>query len=517
MTTMKKLITLLSIVITTSVMAQNLTTFGLSGNPDNIVQNPGADPMTSFQLRYAGFQANAGLNVTAGQLLGTNDLLGNMLSTGLSSTDFMFETNVVLPHLGIKLGDNYLFAGTGLDVTLNAAIDNDLIHFVKYGMADASGTFDPNYSGDFSDLGVNFQINQNTYFGYQRALMDNKLRVGATYTMHNYVTGFNVNATNFNISTSGSAGAPNSFAINYDVDIAGGLDFNNIDSLQNVGSAVTPDALINAVSENIGMGSMTSSIGFGLTYKPVQRVELAFSMNGLGAETLNFASRTSKTWSGSSTIDGFEYTSQAGDSLSVKVGEAVSQYTEDLSASIGTTLSNGNYQQTLQIAQNTNAAANFYLNKYSYIGAHYTARSNSFRDFEYFGLNTMIWLGRNLQLKGGYYLALDETNADIINAAIQFRITPILHIYAGSNTVGDIATVANSLIQDGSNPQIGAATMGVNLSAGVSLTVFDDRFKADKDARRKAKEGQKAEEATGLTPAQQKKVDDAAANSSTKK
>ena len=69
---------------------------------------------------------------------GTNDLLGNMLSTGLSSTDFMLETNVVLPHLGIKLGDNYLFAGTGLDVTLNAAVDNDLIHFVKYGMADAS-------------------------------------------------------------------------------------------------------------------------------------------------------------------------------------------------------------------------------------------------------------------------------------------------------------------------------------------------------------------------------------------
>ena len=102
MTTMKKLITLLSIVITTSVMAQNLTTFGLSGNLIILFRTQGADPMTSFQLRYAGFQANAGLNATAGQLLGTNDLLGNMLSTGLSSTDFMFETNVVLPHLGIN-------------------------------------------------------------------------------------------------------------------------------------------------------------------------------------------------------------------------------------------------------------------------------------------------------------------------------------------------------------------------------------------------------------------------------
>jgi hypothetical protein len=511
--TMKKIITLFAIVITSGVMAQNLTTWGLSGNADNLVQNPGADPMTSFQLRYIGFQMNAGLNMTAGELLGSPDILANIAGSGLATTEFSLENNLVGPHLGIKLGKNYLFAGVNTDITFGAVVDNDLVGFIKYGMADANGDFDPNYTGDFSDLGVNLQVNQSTYFGYQRALMNNKLRVGATYTMHNYVTGFNVNASNFNIVTTGSVGAPNSFAVDYDVDIAGGFDFNAVDSLSSMSDAIEDIA----IPEIDLMNSMTSSIGFGLTFKPIQRVELAFSMNGLGAETLNFASRTSKTWSGSSTIDGFEYTSQAGDSLSVKVGEAVSQYTEDLSASIGTTLSNGNYQQTLQIAQNTNAAANFYLNKYSYIGAHYTARSNSFRDFEYFGLNTIIWLGRNLQLKGGYYLALDETNADIINAAIQFRITPILHIYAGSNTVGDIATVANSLIQDGSNPQIGAATTGINFSAGVSLTVFDDRFKADKDARRKAKEGQKAKEATGLTPAQQKKVDDAAANSSTKK
>ena len=512
---MKKFITLFAIVITSGVMAQNLTTWGLSGNADNLVQNPGADPMTSFQLSL-GFQTNAGLNATAGQLLGTNDLLGNMLSTGLSSTDFMSGTNVV-GHLGIKLGDNYLFAGTGLDLTLNAAFDNDLMHFVKHGMADAAGTFDPNYSGDFSDIGVNFQINQNTYFGYQRALMDNKLRVGATYTMHNYVTGFNVNATNFNISTSGSAGAPNSFAINYDVDIAGGLDFNSIDSLQNVGSAVNLDTLLYSVLQNIGIGSMTSSIGFGLTFKPIQRIELALSMNGLNAESVSFNSVTSKVWSGSSTIDGFEYTSQAGESVSDEVGNAVDQYTESLTSSIGNELTNGNYQQTLNVAQNTNAAANFYFTKRSYIGAHYTSRTNSFRDFEYAGFNGLLWLGRNLQLKGGYYLSLDDVNSDIINAAVQLRITPLLQVYVGSNTVGDIATIADSFIQDPENIQIGAATNAVNLSAGVSFTAFDGRFRAEKKARKEAKAAEKAKDATGLTPAQQQKVDDAAENSSTKK
>ncbi len=510
---MKKFITLFAIVITSGVMAQNLTTWGLSGNADNLVQNPGADPMTSFQLRYLGFQTNAGLNMTAGELLSSPDILANIAGSGLATTEFSLENNLVLPHLGIKLGKNYIFAGANIDVTFGAVVDNDLVGFIKYGMADANGDFDPNYSGDFSDLGFNLQVNQSTYFGYQRALMDNKLRVGATYTMHNYVTGFNVNASNFNIVTTGSVGAPNSFAVDYDVDIAGGFDFNAVDSLSLMRDAIKDIATL----EIDLMNSMTSSIGFGLTFKPIQRVELAFAMNGLNAEAVSFNSITSKVWSGSSTIDGFEYTSQAGEAVSEEVGNAVDQYTESLTNSIGNELTNGNYQQTLNVAQNTNAASNFYFTKRSYIGAHYTSRTNSFRDFEYAGFNGLLWLGRNLQLKGGYYLSLDDVNSDIINAAVQFRITPLLQVYVGSNTVGDIATIADSFIQDPENIQIGAATNAVNLSAGVSFTAFDGRFRAEKKARKEAKAAEKAKDATGLTPAQQQKVDDAAENSSTKK
>lgn len=509
--TMKKFITLLALVITSGVMAQNLTTWGLSGNADNLVQNPGADPMTSFQLRYLGFQTNAGLNMTAGELLGSPDILANIAGSGLATTEFSLESNFVMPHLGIKLGKNYIFVGANTDVTFGAIIDNDLVGFIKYGMADANGNFDPNYTGDFSDLGVNLQVNQSTYFGYQRALMDNKLRVGATYTMHNYITGFNVNATNFNIVTSGSIGAPNSFAVDYDVDIAGGFDFNAVDSLSSMSDAIEEIA----IPEIDLLNAMTSSIGFGLTFKPIQRVELALSMNGLNAEAVNFNSITSKVWSGSSTIDGFEYTSQAGESVSEEVGNAVDQYTESLTSSIGDELSNGNYQQTLNVAQNTNAAVNFYFMKHSYIGAHYTSRANSFRDFEYAGFNGLLWLGRNLQLKGGYYLSLDDMNSDIINATVQFRITPLLQVYAGSNSVGDVATIIGA--SEGENIQIGAATNALNLSAGVSFTAFDGRFKEEKKARKEAKAAEKAKDATGLTPAQQQKVDDAADSSSTKK
>jgi len=517
--TMKKFITLFALVISTGAIAQNLSTWGLSGNADNLVQNPGADPMTSFQLRYVGIQTNAGLNMTAGQILGTSDLLGNIIGSGVSNTDFSLENNIVGPHLGIKLGKNYIFAGIDADFNVSAQIDNDLVSFLRYGMADASGIYDPNYNGDFSDLGINIQLNQTTYFGYQRSLLDNKLRLGATYSLHNNITSLNVNATNFNINSSSTAGIPNSLEINYDVDIAGGFDFNNIDSLSNLGGINTAQAgeeLLENWLEN-PLGSLSSSFGFGLTYKPLNMIEVSLSMSGLNSDDVNFSSITSKVWSGSSTIDGFEYTSQAGASVSDEVGDAVDQYTESLTGSIGDVLTNGNYQQALRVAQNTNAAANFYLTKRSYLGAHYTARSNSFRDYQYVGLNGLLWLGRNLQLKGGYYLSLDENQSDIINAAVQFRVTPLLQIYVGSNSIGDIATVTNSLLEDQKNLQIGASTSGINISAGVSFTLFDSRFKAEKNARKEAKSAEKAKDATGLTPAQQQKVEDAAENSGTKK
>ena len=57
-------------------------------------------------------------------------------------------------------------------------------------------------------------------------------------------------------------------------------------------------------------------------------------------------------------------------------------------------------------------------------------------------------------------------------------------MYVGSNTVGDIATIADSFIQDPENIQIGAATNAINLSAGIGFTAFDVKFKAEKKARK---------------------------------
>ena len=516
MTDMKKLITLLSIVITSSVMAQNLSTFGLSGNADHLVQNPGADPITSFQLRYFGFQSNIGLNLTAGDLFGTPDILGNIANSEFGSTDFTIEQNFLLPHLGVKLGNAYVFAGASVDLGMRASFDNDIVHFVRYGMVDDAGNFDPNYSGDFSDLGITIQANQNTYVGFQTLLMHGQLRVGGTYTLHNNLTSFNVQATNFNLTAVGGANGPESFALNYDVDIAGGIDFGTVDSLDQFGDLDGDQILDDFINGYDPVSSTASSLGFGLTFKPLETFEIQFSMNGIGGGSTDFNSTTSKVWSGSSTIDGFSYTSAPGDSLGAIVGDQATDYISGLTSSIGTSLTNGTYQQTLNVARNTNLAANFFFTKRSYVGAHYTSRSNSFRNYEYMGVTGLLWVGRNLQLKGGYYASLDAVNSNVINAAIQMRITPFLQFYVGSNSISDVATIANSIMEDPENLQIGRETNAVNFSAGFNFAVFDGRFREERKAEREAKAAGKRAQATGLSKAQTKKVKKKAKKSNTK-
>ena len=115
-------------------------------------------------------------------------------------------------------------------------------------------------------------------------------------------------------------------------------------------------------------------------------------------------------------------------------------------------------------------------------------------------------------------MSIDELNDDFMNVALQFRVTALLQIYLGTNTMSDIATalggVSNSFA-DGLT--LASATKGVNVSAGISFTSFDKRFKLEKEARKLKRAEAKAAQATSLSPADQQKVDSAAANSSTKK
>ena len=516
---MKKTLTLFFALVTVFGNAQDFSTFGLAANPGNLAQNAGADPMTKFHLQYFGVQNNLNMSETAGNLLASSDILQNFHN--LSSDIFSLgnETQIDALQVGIKIGANFLFVGNSTNIGMEFTLDNDLASFVKNGMADANGDLDLNYSGNFNALAMRFQLTNATYFGFQRSIIEDKLRFGVTYHRNSYVAGANLSTNAFSITSSeNTATGMNTLNLDYDFALAATGVFSAgtpLDSLNQLSiDGITPYTLLK--ERNIsGLVNYTTSgiesngtIGFGLTFSPIQQLDLQLSMSGLAASDMNFASAVGKRLSGNANIDGFSYNSAAGDTLGSAVSASIDDYTETIQNGISTALVDASQALTYRTPQVTNVALNYKFTKYSYVGVHYVDRKNSWNDYTYMGFNTMLWLGRNVQLKGGYYMAMDEFHKDRVNAAVQLRLTPVVQFYIGTTTVGDMATISKELING--RMGVGASTSSINISTGVSMALFDNRFKKDDKVK-------KGEAVQSLSPADKEKVEAAHKNSETTK
>lgn len=505
---MKRIALLLLTIVTVSSNAQNLTTFGLSGNANNLTHNPAADPFTSFHLNYMGLNNTLGMNQTAGEIFATTDLLANLSNLNSNALSLTGETSIDIFHLGFKAGKNYVFAGYTQNIALGFDFDKDLAQFAKYGFGDGNGNLNLNYQGDFSDLGTSLDVTNDVFVGLQRSFMENKLRLGVSAHQIGYGLGMRVQADAFSINSTATAiPGRNNVNVNYDFTIAtaGVLDATaTTDQLSDLGNALAAtDALVASLTTP---ANSTTAFTVGANYKPIDKLSLQFSMSGLGASPIAISTDVAKRLAGGVAIDGFEYISNATDTLGSAVRNEVQSFTEGISNGLNTNLENTTYSYEYAVPQVTNAAMNYHLKGQTYIGVHYTSRTNSITDYEYLGFTSLLWLHKNLQLKGAYYLTMNENNADLITTALQFRVTPLLQVYIGTTTTGDIATVAANSSE---SIMVGAATQGVNITAGASMVFFDKRFKKDK----KDKAEKKGKEATTLSPEDVKKVDDAHSNS----
>lgn len=503
---MKKILLSLFSVAALSATAQDVATYGLLANPWNLYQNPGADPVTKFHMGFMNLRMDFGANTTAGQLFGTPDLLANLSSLTTDATSLNGEINLDLINVGAKIGKNYLFFGTANTIQFGGQVDNDLFRFAKYGMADASGNFDPNYSGDFASTSIHMDIVTSTYLGFQRSFMDEKLRVGLMVNNVGYAGGARVLANSFNASSSpNTATGMNTLSLDYDLDILtyGLIDPNAVvDSLSDLGSNVLAIDPNNPSSIQTGSDFTATTFGFGITYRPIEKLELQYSMNGLGASSLEITPDRGFNLGSTATIGGFSYTSSAGDSVAASISEATGNYVDEISDALNSELQSVNTPYSYSMPMTMNFAANYYLKNRSFVGAHYTSRSNSNRDFSYLGFNGMVWLTKGLQLKGGYYMALDDMNFDMINAAIQFRLTPLVQMYVASNTISPAATYISENSSSGfTTNRMGASTNSLNFQFGVTVaSLYDSRFKEEKEARREAKAKNSQ---TNMTPATQ--------------
>jgi hypothetical protein len=509
---MKKIALLLLTIVTVSSNAQNLTTFGLSGNANNLTHNPAADPLTSFHVNYTGLNYTLGMNQTAGEIFATTDLLANLSNLNSNALSLNGETSIDIFHLGFKAGKNYVFAGYTQNIAFGFDFDKDLAHFAKYGFGDGNGNLNLNYQGDFSDFGASLDVTNDVFVGLQRSFMENKLRLGVSAHQIGYGLGMRVQADAFSINSTATAiPGRNNVNVNYDFTIAtaGVLDATaTTDQLSDLGNALAAtDALVASLTTP---ANSTTAFTVGANYKPIDKLSLQFSISGLGASPIAISTDVAKRLAGGVAIDGFEYISNATDTLGSAVRNEVQSFTEGISNGLNTNLENTTYSYEYAVPQVTNAAMNYHLKGQTYVGVHYTSRTNSITDYEYLGFTSLLWLHKNIQLKGAYYLTMNENNADLISTALQFRVTPLLQVYVGTTTTGDIATVAANSSE---SIMVGAATQGVNITAGASMVFFDKRFKKDK----KDKAEKKGKEATTLSPEEIKKVDDAHSNSDTVK
>ena len=198
---MKKTLTLFFALFTVFSNAQDFSTFGLAANPGNLAQNAGADPMTKFHLQYFGVQNNLNMSETAGSVLASADILHNIHNLSSDVFSIVNETQMDALQIGLKLGKNFIFAGNTSALGVEFTLDNDIVRFVKNGMADSDGDLDLNYSGNFDDLGFRFQLTNSTYFGLKRSVLKEKLRVGVIYHLNNYIAGAQLTTSVFSISS----------------------------------------------------------------------------------------------------------------------------------------------------------------------------------------------------------------------------------------------------------------------------------------------------------------------------
>lgn len=518
---MKKLFTTLFVFGALMSNAQNVVNYGMLGNPTNLVSNPSADPMTRFHLGYAHFYQDLNFGLTAGDLFaGSEGILGNLSALDQDLFSLSNELHVDAISMGLKLGKNYIYAGTQLDLWTRLDVDLDMIRFAYSGMSDDQGNIDPNYMGDFSDFGFSQDIIGTVYFGLQRSFLENRLRIGAAYNQHRYYTGARMVANELSLTSTPQTNGLVALDVGVDVDIISSnlLEQSDItdlsmDSLTAKIIHLDSDGNPNIDAQqflNTPMG-ISNSFNVGVTARPIKLLEFSFNINGLGGSGFTGLGDAQHKLKESKNIGGFSYTSQPGDTVADEINNAIAEYIDELD-SLNTTLS---FQTPsgydVVMPRTIQGAMNCYFGKRSYIGAHYISRTNSVRDYDYLGFNAYWWCAKQLQVKAGYYTALDEMNADFLNLALQFRLTPVIQIFVGTRSVMDFATIGDELMS--SDVDLGnlAPTdlvvpsdfSNVHLTAGASLALFDKRFKDEKYARKEAKAAKKAKEVKELTPAEE--------------
>jgi hypothetical protein len=276
---MRKLMSILSLVIVSTAFGQsNLTLYNMDALPQSLQVNPGNEIDCQWYfgtpaISSIDFNFNSnGLalrkfndafipNVTGDSFTFDVTQLSSILD---KSTFINTGFNVDWINFGFRVGNNLFTANITEKVKTRVSIPGDFFKFVFEG----NGGSNLGYQFDF-DWGVDVLHTREYAIGYQRSLLNNKLRVGGKLK---YVYGLNVVNTERNDLTFTTAEE------NFYWDVTSDLKVNVASSILSIDSGAEPDPLKAAFgANNNGFG-----VDFGGSYDLNKKITLSASVIDLG-------------------------------------------------------------------------------------------------------------------------------------------------------------------------------------------------------------------------------------------
>ena len=465
-----------------NLSAQNLELYGMSGNPLSLSQNPAAKTDLRFHLSLPGVATQGNMTTPLKDLWG--DVGQQLYFMAAPNVGLASATDVDLVGFGFKRKKGYTWVQTGINVDARFHLDKDLLLLGLYGMKDPDGVVNPNYFGSFDQSGLGLSAMAHASVGHQHAFND-KLRVGGAVQMHRLLGGFQWNVNQWELSSRlNTATQTNTLTWTSNMEISAfGLiaDGAVLDSAMDFPRYLIL-GMVPAYLRMFKEQKDSYSLNLGVTYTPTKRLTLSASSTGIplsrGSGQGGVVNSRSLQWLSNFNYNGFStgFSPQDTGTWAYYLTNLQAQAVDGFQIKSAPP-ARFNAPFTLQAAAYYSVLKN---HKMGVLVAHVDRLAGQHQSlgFEYQG-----FLGRKLQVAATYRLhrwdGLD--GASEVSTLVQHRILPWTTFHWGTNLWLSTPAYQNKTLLLPANFQSWQVTAGVN------VTLFEKRFKEEKQERKAAK------------------------------
>ena len=465
-----------------NLSAQNLDLYGMSGNPLSLSQNPAAKTDLRFHLSLPGVATQGNMPTPLNDLWG--DVGQQLYFMAAPNVGLASATDVDLVGFGFKRKKGYTWVQTGINVDARFHLDKDLFLLGLYGMKDPDGVVNPNYFGSFDQSGLGLSAMAHASVGHQHAFND-KLRVGGAVQMHRLLGSFQWHVNQWELSSRfNTATQTNTLTWTSNMEISAfGLiaDGAVLDSAMDFPRYLIM-GMVPAYLRMLKEQKDSYSLNLGVTYAPTKRLTLSASSTGIplsrGSGQGGVVNSRSLQWLSNFNYNGFStgFSPQDTGTWAYYLTNLQAQAVDGFQIKSAPP-ARFNAPFTLQ------AAAYYSILKNHKMGVHWAHVDRLAGQHQSLGFEYQGFLGRKLQVAATYRLHRWDglKGASEVSTLVQHRILPWTTFHWGTNLWLSTPAYQNKTLLLPANFQSWQVTAGVN------VTLFEKRFKEEKQERKAAK------------------------------